>query len=318
MKLPRWVVLWLSSVGIALAIAAQVSGQTPSPAYTLSNPYHYSIVNLSAHTESPQLCGRLPHTGAPDTTGTFFNSLDHTQLVDTSAFAPPMQIMNGQLWAPVYLGGGFYETTCYSQWSLCQVPLNALEGICTPAKAWIVLPLDLSRVIGQSDTLGGTITPITVNTFTCPVTTPTRPPATATARPGVPTSTPVPPTAIPPTSTPNPACAGEIKQLSDGGCYCTTTGQRVPCPGGAPPTPSATPDVKPPVTRTFAPPIRLTPTLTPTDEPPTVTPTLQPSAVPTATPGGGGSGGGISGWIYGLIGAIVAALIAIFAKKKSA
>lgn len=286
-KVRIYVGLTLLAAAIALGISAIASGQTYTEADFRQVGFR-QIQNVHTGQLSRPLCGE-------DGRGIYFNSSDlqagSCLLVDPFHPEVRLTVIGNVVWFPMNELAGFYETQCFSAWAnVCGRPADgSLDRQCTKAVRWQAFRAeDLSIFLGQSPTLGGAITPVVPTGFTCPIGA-TRTP-TPTPQPGVPTSTPVPPTAIPPTSTPNPSCPGEIRQLSDGGCYCVATGTRIACPGPAP---------KPSVTRTFAPPILLT--ATPLPDTPTPTPAMTPTWTPapsstappppTATPSSGSGGG---------------------------
>lgn len=283
-RLLRYALLTAIAAGVALGISAIASGQTYTEA-DFRQVGFIQIQNIHTGQLSRPLCGE-------GGLGVYFNSSDlqagSCLLVDP--FRPEVRItvINNVVWFPMNELAGFYETQCFSAWAnVCGRPADgSLDVQCTKAVLWQAFRADdLSVFLGQSSTLGGTITPVSSHGFTCPVPIPRT--STPTPQPGAPSPTPVPPTAIPPTSTPNASCPGEIRQLSDGGCECVATQTRIACPG---PVRTATPLAPTPLPPTAA------PTLTPTPTPAmTLTWTPAPSSTapppPTRTPTGIGSSG---------------------------
>lgn len=252
-----------------------------------------SIKNTATGQVSVPICGT-------DGRGIFFNSGDSG---GGSCIDPTLEIVvQGEfVWVPLNNSSSFFETACFSGWWACVVATNPVprpESGCAGALQWQAFRVSDLEYSGQAATVGGVLTFPAPHTYTCIPPTP-RPPATATPTPSGPPQTPAATAtpAPPPGPSPTPECAGEIKQLSDGSCYCVATNVRVRCPGGPPP-PTAIPPTAPPATATAVPPaatataipataIPATPTPPAT---PTITPTRQPTPV-TTIPGGGTPGG---------------------------
>ena len=322
-------------VVVALAIFLLWAGYASGQA-TYQEVANVRVVS-STGVSSPYLCGDDPaHPGI------FKNTADYPGCIDGSAFTPGLKVQNNQVWVPAANPTQSYEATCEYQWFYCNArpkpPIN-----CVQMKAWMVLRIPDLGLLGQSDTLGGTITPIEKRSFVCP----SLPPTTNT--PGVipsptavsisPSASPLPvlsPTLIPTATHSTLPCEGAMFGLPcPPGTVSVSTPTTVASSTRTPtavatayPSATAVPTTIPatPVSIPSPSPIRATPTIaraTPVVLPLTPRPRITvsrtwfptksaPSATPTATTstqGGQTSGGSPGTGSYLALGAILTGII---------